>query len=835
MNQLSVIILLAFSSLGHAATIVVDPNGGGDFAEIQPAVDAAADGDTVLLKPGEYIVQRPIDFNRLHNPRDPESPPVKNIVLRSEGPAEETVLRMSDDPVDPDRGSVVLFSKNESDASRLEGFTLTGGVDSGIQCLAGSSPVLANCTITENSAEFYGGGIYCDASAPELRGCTIAGNAAMRGGGGLHCRGGSSPTLSDCAIIGNTAFAGGGVFCSHSDPTLTGCRIARNSGTYGGGMLCEFERSPTLVECTIRDNAADTGGGVYCSNRSHLTLTSCTIVGNYAMWGGGIHSSLSRSSLTLKNCIVWGNDGGSFQSFDDFNPQITYSCIEGEAVWPGIGNINEDPLFCGWPGGSEVHVDASRTGPGTGTRDDPFSNLESALDAYSLVLLEASPCRRAGEEGTDMGAESGTCERPGAATRLVHIAAGRYRVGALSLSRDVSLRGAGEEDCIVEGSVVGLRGGAVLSDLTVTAGTVGGVSVSPGEDPDIIRCTITDNFAPENGGGVYCRHASPTLTDCTITNNKADQGGGVYCWDASPILNRCTIAWNIGDDGSGAGVHCNNASPTLIDCTITGNRITDEGDGGGLFCLDSSPTLTNCEITGNLALDYGGAVYCGGTSELTLHHCTVAGNWGELAGGIFGNSESKITVTDSIVWNNTPESIFFFESPVVEATYSCIDAEQVWPGTSNIREDPRFCLPGHWRIEVVSEFWSWREWVPGDYRLSETSPCIGTGQGGTTMGASLGTCELLRVPFQRADVNADGTLSITDAVALLSYLFRGTAEPSCQKTADADDDGELQLTDAVYTLDFLFRDGPPPKEPFPDCASDPTLDGLGCQAHPPCW
>ena len=32
-------------------TLVVDPGGAGDFTEIQPAVDAARDGDTVLVKP----------------------------------------------------------------------------------------------------------------------------------------------------------------------------------------------------------------------------------------------------------------------------------------------------------------------------------------------------------------------------------------------------------------------------------------------------------------------------------------------------------------------------------------------------------------------------------------------------------------------------------------------------------------------------------------------------------------------------------------------------------------------------------------------------------------
>jgi len=45
-----------------AATMIVDPDGSGDFTQIQVAIDAAADGDTVLVKPGEYVVTESIDL-----------------------------------------------------------------------------------------------------------------------------------------------------------------------------------------------------------------------------------------------------------------------------------------------------------------------------------------------------------------------------------------------------------------------------------------------------------------------------------------------------------------------------------------------------------------------------------------------------------------------------------------------------------------------------------------------------------------------------------------------------------------------------------------------------
>jgi hypothetical protein len=52
-----VVIVLAWSSAASAATIVVHRDGTGDFTWLQPALNAAADGDTILLGPGDYFEQ----------------------------------------------------------------------------------------------------------------------------------------------------------------------------------------------------------------------------------------------------------------------------------------------------------------------------------------------------------------------------------------------------------------------------------------------------------------------------------------------------------------------------------------------------------------------------------------------------------------------------------------------------------------------------------------------------------------------------------------------------------------------------------------------------------
>jgi hypothetical protein len=92
-----------------------------------------------------------------------------------------------------------------------------------------------------------------------------------------------------------------------------------------------------------------------------------------------------------------------------------------------------------------------------------------------------------------------------------------------------------------------------------------------------------------------------------------------------------------------------------------------------------------------------------------------------------------------------------------------------------------------------------------------------------------------RPAFRRGYVNIDARFDISDAIALLGYLFLGNPRTlPCLAAADTDANGRLEITDAVIILQYLFLGGRAPREPFSACGPDPLPSGLTCESAPGC-
>jgi hypothetical protein len=117
--------------------------------------------------------------------------------------------------------------------------------------------------------------------------------------------------------------------------------------------------------------------------------------------------------------------------------------------------------------------------------------------------------------------------------------------------------------------------------------------------------TIKNGYANE-GGGVYCWAASPTISNVILSGNTAVYvGGALYCGrGATPVFRSITIDGNSADQG--AGLYCTYYAAPVIRKTI----ISYSTNGGAVVLggAGSNPTFSCCDIYGNTGGDWVGEI-----------------------------------------------------------------------------------------------------------------------------------------------------------------------------------------------------------------------------------
>ncbi len=162
-----------------------------DFTVIQDALNAAADGDEIVVYPGTY----------------PENVRVvnKNITLRSTDGPEQTAIEGGSS------STGLLLLESGGTPGTIDGFAIRG-YEKAVWIWEGylepSGSVLKNCVIEGN-----GLGILCSQTSARIEGCVIADNAPL---GGINCSDYASPHIVGCTIRNNRGedgpYPGGGVF-----------------------------------------------------------------------------------------------------------------------------------------------------------------------------------------------------------------------------------------------------------------------------------------------------------------------------------------------------------------------------------------------------------------------------------------------------------------------------------------------------------------------------------------------------------------------------------------------------------------------------------------------
>lgn len=307
-----------------------------DLPTIQAGIDAASDGDTVLVADGVYTGEgnRDLDFGG------------RDIILRSEHGPGLTTIDCQGSADEPHRA--FYFHSKESPEAKVDGFTIrngylpTGGAGGAIRCDS-SSPTIANNIITQNYAKDAGGGIFCLNSAP-----VIAGNV----------------------FINNSSDAGGAINLSRSDAMISGNVIARNSVLWEGGGLSLFFSNPILVSNTVVSNTANGGGAFFLFESSPL-LDNCIVAFNS---GWALHCSGSGPDAdhpVLQRCDLFGNG-------NDWG-----WCTAGQESIND--NMSADPMFCDTAAADYRIQSASMCAP----QNNSFGQLVGALPVGCCPIVMA--------------------------------------------------------------------------------------------------------------------------------------------------------------------------------------------------------------------------------------------------------------------------------------------------------------------------------------------------------------------------------------------------------------------------------------------------------------
>jgi hypothetical protein len=183
---------------------------------------------------------------------------------------------------------------------------------------------------------------------------------------------------------------------------------------------------------------------------------------------------------------------------------------------------------------------------------------------------------------------------------------------------------------------------SMLEGVTILHGyhvQYGGGLYSNGASPIVRNCVFRENRCEYGGGGV-CLHeqSSARIEDClfaeNLCSNRAEgYGGGIAITiGCHPQMVRCTF-WRNEAASQGGGFSCHfESSCVLEDCTFFGNT-APQGSGIRLR-YDATVAVFNTIVSGG---EQGEAVFCELSSQVNMSCCDVYGNaGGDWVGGIEG-------------------------------------------------------------------------------------------------------------------------------------------------------------------------------------------------------
>ncbi len=478
---------------------------------------------------------------------------------------------------------------------------------------------IGNMAAREGGALWNGTGIMT-VSDHEISDNHAFGEGADDGGGGLFNNGGTV-NATNVVVQENTALgtsgSGGGILSIDGAVSLTGGEVSQNTANRAGGGMEIILGALTVSGVTVSDNIAGpegsaspgNGGALHVSGAATVVFDKATVERNVAAREGGGLWNQSGATMTVQNGTV-----------------ISLNVASGPAADDGGGGLFNN--------GGELIVNESTV---SGNIADGASGSGGGVLNVAGGVLEMTNCE---------------------------------------ISRNRSNRaGGGIEDQSGDGLGVILIDSHLMGNNTgmppamAAPGNGGGLHITGPGDVTIENCTVEDNLAALEGGGLWNGGGLMTVTNSMILSNIAsgpeahDGGGGVFNLSGTVTIDESKLSANVADGMSGSGGALLTLAGTV---SITSSNMAANvanRAGGGIEIIDGTLTLSDLVLGGPMAADgniagpegtanpgNGGGLHVSGSAEVTIDWCEVLSNLAAReGGGLWNQAGSTMTVMHSMV------------------------------------------------------------------------------------------------------------------------------------------------------------------------------------------
>jgi hypothetical protein len=378
-------------------------------------------------------------------------------------------------------------------------------------------------------------------------------------------------------------------------------------------------------------------------------------------------------------------------------------------------------------------------------------------------------------------------------------------------------------NCTFSGNSVDQCGGAIynesttsmqITDCTFTENTAkdsGGALHNLMSNVTVTRCVFQSNrgttITMSVGGAVLNEACSPVFSNCAFSDNRAAYGAGMYNYYGAPVIDGCLFSECGSGCAAGGGVYVEGGTSTITNCLFQLNYVWQAG--GGLLTEGAGGKIINCVFWKNDAAYSGAAIYIAGDPNVTsgpnpqFINCTIYGNHTDGVGGAVCCEEVPATFLNCIMWGNTASvgnpgiyAVAGWETNKPAARYCDIQGDTTYPGTGNLRANPKLGDPNHL-----------------DFGLAFDSPCLDAGNNAAVMGTLKDYEEANRV----MDGDGDGTALVDMGACELQrqpdHLTRGEIMRCAVYDSPSDSSPtytfmlRLQTDDGLTSVEFQAPNG----------------------------